>query len=94
MDQYNTNAIIIIHIIISYYFCSSQMDYNHHVSSLQVGLGPVLSLVSLSSQQSVVSGVYQQGGDMLLDTRQLNSSGFAGPLYWRLPPQTEGNQVQ
>uniref|UniRef100_A0A3B3VSZ9 Laminin A chain n=1 Tax=Poecilia latipinna TaxID=48699 RepID=A0A3B3VSZ9_9TELE len=58
-----------------------------------VGLGPVLSLVSLSSQQSVVSGVYQQGGDMLLDTRQLNSSGLAGPLYWRLPHQAEGNQL-
>ncbi|KAM4718072.1 laminin subunit alpha-1 isoform 2-T2 [Anableps anableps] len=62
----------------------------------QISLGrppDVLSLVSLSSRQGVASGVYQQGGDTLLDTRQLNSSGLAGPLYWRLPPYIEGNQL-
>ncbi|XP_032407316.1 laminin subunit alpha-1 isoform X2 [Xiphophorus hellerii] len=77
-------------------FCSGfskDCEEQGGLTRVPVGLGPVLSLVSLSSQQSVVSGVYQQGGDMLLDTRQLNSSGFAGPLYWRLPPQTEGNQL-
>ncbi|XP_073344237.1 laminin subunit alpha-1 [Pagrus major] len=53
----------------------------------------LLSVVSQSNLQGVVSGVYQQGGDMLLDTRQLNSSRLAGPLYWRLPPQFEGQQL-
>ncbi|XP_076577630.1 laminin subunit alpha-1 [Chaetodon auriga] len=53
----------------------------------------LLSLVSQSNLQGVVSGVYQQGGDMLLDTRQLNTSGLAGSLYWRLPPQFEGQQL-
>uniref|UniRef100_H3C8W5 Laminin, alpha 1 n=1 Tax=Tetraodon nigroviridis TaxID=99883 RepID=H3C8W5_TETNG len=52
-----------------------------------------LSVVSQSNLRGVVSGVYQQGGDMLLDTRQLNTSGLAGPLYWRLPPQFEGPQL-
>ncbi|KAF1373388.1 hypothetical protein PFLUV_G00260050 [Perca fluviatilis] len=37
-----------------------------------------LSLVSQSNLQGVVSGVYQQGGDTLLDTRQLNSSRLTG----------------
>ncbi|XP_056219655.1 laminin subunit alpha-1 [Seriola aureovittata] len=53
----------------------------------------LLSLVSQSNLQGVVSGVYHQGGDMLLDTRQLNSSRLAGPLYWRLPLQFEGSQL-
>uniref|UniRef100_A0A3B4Z2A9 Basement membrane-specific heparan sulfate proteoglycan core protein n=1 Tax=Stegastes partitus TaxID=144197 RepID=A0A3B4Z2A9_9TELE len=53
----------------------------------------LLSLVSQSNLQGVVSGVYQQGGDMLLDTRQLSTSRLSGPLYWRLPPQFEGNQL-
>ncbi|XP_015258513.1 PREDICTED: laminin subunit alpha-1-like, partial [Cyprinodon variegatus] len=53
----------------------------------------VLSLVSLSSLQSVAAGVFQHGGEMLFDARQLNSSGLAGPLYWRLPPHVEGNQL-
>ncbi|XP_044032400.1 laminin subunit alpha-1 isoform X1 [Siniperca chuatsi] len=53
----------------------------------------LLSLVSQSNLQGVVSGVYQQGGDMLLDTRNLNTSRLAGPLYWRLPPQFESNQL-
>ncbi|XP_014912106.1 laminin subunit alpha-1 isoform X1 [Poecilia latipinna] len=77
-------------------FCSGlskDCEEQGGLTRVPVGLGPVLSLVSLSSQQSVVSGVYQQGGDMLLDTRQLNSSGLAGPLYWRLPHQAEGNQL-
>ncbi|KAI3355620.1 hypothetical protein L3Q82_018448 [Scortum barcoo] len=53
----------------------------------------LLSLVSQSNLQGVISGVYQQGGDMLLDTRQLNTSRLAGPLYWRLPAQFEGHQL-
>uniref|UniRef100_A0A665TLL1 Laminin, alpha 1 n=1 Tax=Echeneis naucrates TaxID=173247 RepID=A0A665TLL1_ECHNA len=53
----------------------------------------LLSLVSQLNLQGIVSGVYQQGGDMLLDTRQLNISRLAGPLYWRLPPQFEGSQL-
>ncbi|XP_054863033.1 laminin subunit alpha-1 isoform X2 [Amphiprion ocellaris] len=57
------------------------------------GSPALLSLVSQSNLQGVVSGVYQQGGDMLLDTRQLNSSGLSGPLYWRLPAQFEGDQL-
>uniref|UniRef100_A0A3Q1IIV8 Laminin subunit alpha-1 n=1 Tax=Anabas testudineus TaxID=64144 RepID=A0A3Q1IIV8_ANATE len=31
--------------------------------------------------------------DMMLDTRQLNTSQLVGPLYWRLPPQFEGKQL-
>ncbi|XP_030612396.1 laminin subunit alpha-1 [Archocentrus centrarchus] len=54
---------------------------------------PFLSLVSQSDLQGAVSGVYRQGSDMLLDTRQLNTSRLTGPLYWRLPPQFEGNQL-
>lgn len=54
---------------------------------------PFLSLVSQSNLQGPVSGVYRQGSEMLLDTRQLNTSGLTGPLYWRLPAQFEGNQV-
>ncbi|TMS01197.1 hypothetical protein E3U43_001041 [Larimichthys crocea] len=53
----------------------------------------LLSLVSQSNLQGEVSGVYQQGGDMLLDTRQFNSSRLTGPLYWRLPPHFEGPQL-
>lgn len=64
------------------------------VSQLTLDQSPALLLVvSQSNLQGVVSGVHQQGGDMLLDTRQLNTSGLAGPLYWRLPPQFEGQQV-
>ncbi|XP_026035470.1 laminin subunit alpha-1 isoform X1 [Astatotilapia calliptera] len=54
---------------------------------------PFLSLVSQSNLQGTVSGVYRQGSEMLLDTRQLNTSGLTGPLYWRLPAQFEGNQL-
>ncbi|XP_068200121.1 laminin subunit alpha-1 [Antennarius striatus] len=54
---------------------------------------PLMPVVSQSNLQGVVSGVYQQDGDMLLDTRQLNASRLAGPLYWRLPPQFEGHQL-
>ncbi|CAB1439667.1 unnamed protein product [Pleuronectes platessa] len=54
----------------------------------------LLSLVSQSNLQGVVSGVYQQGGgDMLLDTRHLNISRLTGPLYWRLPAQFEGTKL-
>ncbi|XP_061877295.1 laminin subunit alpha-1 isoform X1 [Entelurus aequoreus] len=53
----------------------------------------LLPLVSQSHLQGVTSGVYQQDSDMLLDTRQLNTSRLSGPLYWRLPPQFEGNQL-
>ncbi|KAL6097440.1 lama1 [Pungitius sinensis] len=52
-----------------------------------------LSLVSQSNLQGVVSGVHQQGGDSLLDTRHLDSSRPVGPLYWRLPPQYQGQQL-
>ncbi|XP_065805141.1 laminin subunit alpha-1 [Labrus bergylta] len=56
-------------------------------------LPPLLSLVSQSNLQCVVSGVYLQGGDMVLDTRHLNNSRLAGPLYWRLPAQFQGHQL-
>ncbi|XP_028290565.1 laminin subunit alpha-1 isoform X3 [Gouania willdenowi] len=52
-----------------------------------------LSLVTLSDLSDVVSGVHLQGGDILLDTRQLNSSLLIGPLYWRLPAVFEGDQL-
>ncbi|XP_054478572.1 laminin subunit alpha-1 [Anoplopoma fimbria] len=53
----------------------------------------LLSLVSQSNLKGVVSGVHQQGGDSLFDTRQLDSSRLVGPLYWRLPPQFQGPQL-
>ncbi|KAM7389954.1 hypothetical protein PAMA_008234 [Pampus argenteus] len=53
----------------------------------------LLPLVSQSNLQGVISGVYQQGGDILLDTRQVNTSRLSGPLYWRMPHQFEGNQL-
>ncbi|XP_026219418.1 laminin subunit alpha-1 [Anabas testudineus] len=53
----------------------------------------LLPLVSQSNLQGTVSGVYQQDRDMMLDTRQLNTSQLVGPLYWRLPPQFEGKQL-
>ncbi|XP_047423850.1 laminin subunit alpha-1 [Mugil cephalus] len=54
---------------------------------------PLLSLVTQSDLKDVVSGVYQEGGDMLFDTRQLNTSRRSIPLYWRLPSQFEGDQL-
>ncbi|XP_074549755.1 laminin subunit alpha-1 [Halichoeres trimaculatus] len=56
-------------------------------------LPPLLSLVSQSNLKGEVSGVFQQGDEMLLDTRHLNTSRLAGPLYWRLPSQFEGHQL-
>ncbi|XP_035475536.1 laminin subunit alpha-1 isoform X2 [Scophthalmus maximus] len=53
----------------------------------------LLSLVTQSNLQGVVTGVYQQDGDVLLDTRQLNISRLTGPFYWRLPPQFQGSQL-
>ncbi|XP_076014482.1 laminin subunit alpha-1 [Genypterus blacodes] len=53
----------------------------------------LLSVVSQSHLEGAVSGVYQQDGDMLLDTRHLNSSRLVGPLYWRLPRQFESSQL-
>lgn len=54
---------------------------------------PFLSLVSQSDLQGAVSGLYRQGNNVLLDTRELNTSRLTGPLYWRLPPEFEGSQV-
>uniref|UniRef100_A0A669E7N6 Laminin, alpha 1 n=1 Tax=Oreochromis niloticus TaxID=8128 RepID=A0A669E7N6_ORENI len=59
----------------------------------QGGLTRVPVSTYLSNLQGTVSGVYRQGSEMLLDTRQLNTSGLTGPLYWRLPNQFEGNQL-
>ncbi|XP_078100457.1 laminin subunit alpha-1 [Sander vitreus] len=64
----------------------------HRVPMTLADSAAVLSLVS-QSKQGAVSGVYQQGGDTLLDTRHLNSSRLAGPLYWRLPPHFQGPQL-
>ncbi|KAM9337101.1 laminin subunit alpha-1 [Symphorus nematophorus] len=65
-----------------------------HRVPITLGLSPaLLSLVSQSNLQGVVSGVFQQDGDTLLDIRQVNTSRLAGPLYWRLPPQFEGPQL-
>uniref|UniRef100_A0A8D0CXN5 Laminin subunit alpha-1 n=1 Tax=Sander lucioperca TaxID=283035 RepID=A0A8D0CXN5_SANLU len=65
----------------------------HRVPVTLDGSAAALSLVSQSNLQGVVSGVYQQDGDTLLDTRQINSSRLAGPLYWRLPPHFQGPQL-
>ncbi|XP_037619286.1 laminin subunit alpha-1, partial [Sebastes umbrosus] len=61
---------------------------------MALALSPaLLSLVSQSALQEVISGVYQQGGNVLLDTRRLNSSRLTGPLYWKLPPRFTGPQL-
>ncbi|KAM9775357.1 laminin subunit alpha-1 isoform 2-T2 [Syngnathus typhle] len=52
-----------------------------------------LPLVSQSNLEGVTTGVYQQGGDIVLDSRHLNKSGLSAPLYWKLPPQFEGQQL-
>ncbi|KAM4605993.1 laminin subunit alpha-1 [Polymixia lowei] len=61
---------------------------------ITLGSSPdLLAVVSQSDLQGVVTGVYQQGGDMLLDTREFNTNKLAGPLYWRLPKQYQGNKL-
>ncbi|KAG7254099.1 hypothetical protein CRUP_025638, partial [Coryphaenoides rupestris] len=50
-----------------------------------------LAVVSQSGQQGELSGISQQGGDMLLDLQGLRTAG--PPLYWRLPPHYEGNKM-
>ncbi|XP_061568927.1 laminin subunit alpha-1 [Cololabis saira] len=80
-------------------FCSGlsrDCEEQGGLSRVQISLAPppaLLSLVSLSNLKGVASGVFLQGDETLLDTRQLNTSGLAGPLYWRLPPQFEGSQL-
>ncbi|KAM3860333.1 laminin subunit alpha-1 [Diretmus argenteus] len=54
----------------------------------------LLSVVSQSDLQGVVTGIYQQGSDMLLDMRHFNTNKqLAGPLYWNLPRRYQGNQL-
>ncbi|KAK5850322.1 hypothetical protein PBY51_014581 [Eleginops maclovinus] len=77
-------------------FCSGVSEECEEQGGLRrttINLAPpaMLSLVHQSNLQSVLSGVYQQGGDSLLDTRQLVHS--TGPLYWRLPPRCQGPQL-
>ncbi|KAM9839751.1 laminin subunit alpha-1 [Aulostomus maculatus] len=78
-------------------FCSGLSQDCEELGGLTrvpITLAPVvLPLVSQSHLQGVVSGVYQQGGDTVLDTRHFNASGLSGPLYWRMPRQFEGNQL-
>ena len=52
-----------------------------------------MRLVSQSQLQGAVEGVYQQGEDMLLDTREIHTHTLTGPYYWRLPSQYQGNKV-
>ncbi|XP_077592476.1 laminin subunit alpha-1 [Stigmatopora nigra] len=56
---------------------------------------PVLvPMVGRADEEEVATaGVYRRGGDTLLDTGRLNGSAGGGPLYWRLPPQFEGQQL-
>ncbi|KAM6900446.1 laminin subunit alpha-1 [Xenentodon cancila] len=80
-------------------FCSGlsqDCEEQGGLSRDQISLGQppaLLSFVSLSNLQSVASGVFLQDDEVVLDARQLNTSGLAGPLYWRLPPQFEGSQL-
>ncbi|KAK5897644.1 hypothetical protein CgunFtcFv8_015135, partial [Champsocephalus gunnari] len=74
-------------------FCSGVSEECEEQGGLRrstIPLAPpaALSLVHQSDLQAVVSGVYQQGDDSLLDTRQLIHNN--GPLYWRLPPPLPG----
>ncbi|CAL8292350.1 unnamed protein product [Lota lota] len=61
---------------------------------VSLGASPaLLPVVSQFSLQGELTGVYHQGGDMLLDMREYNTNKLAGPLYWRLPRQFEGNKT-
>ncbi|KAK0150257.1 Laminin subunit alpha-1 [Merluccius polli] len=80
-------------------FCSgvsSVCEERGGLLHVPVGLGAspaLLPVVSQFSLEGELTGVYQQGGDMLLDMRDLNTNKLAGPLYWRLPRQFEGNKL-
>ena len=61
---------------------------------MSLGASPaLLPVVTQFSLQGELTGVYHQGGDMLLDMREYSADKLAGPLYWRLPRQFEGNKV-
>ncbi|CAB1341121.1 unnamed protein product [Coregonus sp. 'balchen'] len=53
----------------------------------------LLRVVSQSDFQGSVEGVYYQTPDMLLDTREIESTSLAGPYYWRLPKHYQGNKL-
>ena len=60
---------------------------------LSISTPSVLPVVSQSNLKGVVSGVFVQDGDVLLDVRHLDATGLSGPLYWKLPPTFTGNKV-
>ncbi|XP_056439932.1 laminin subunit alpha-1 [Gadus chalcogrammus] len=61
---------------------------------VSLGASPaLLPVVTQFSLQGELTGVYHQGGDMLLDMREYSADKLAGPLYWRLPRQFEGNKL-
>ncbi|KAM6953824.1 laminin subunit alpha-1 [Aplochiton taeniatus] len=77
---------------------SSQCEERGGMVRVPIILGPspaLLRLVSQSDLRGVMVGVHQQGGEILLDTREVDTHthGLAGPLYWRLPSQYQGNQL-
>uniref|UniRef100_A0A3B4ARG9 Laminin subunit alpha-1 n=1 Tax=Periophthalmus magnuspinnatus TaxID=409849 RepID=A0A3B4ARG9_9GOBI len=62
-------------------------------TTLSMASPSVLPVVSQSNLKGVVSGVFVQDGDVLLDMRHLETSGLFGPLYWKLPHLFTGNKL-
>uniref|UniRef100_A0AAV2LC06 Laminin subunit alpha-1 n=1 Tax=Knipowitschia caucasica TaxID=637954 RepID=A0AAV2LC06_KNICA len=71
--------------------CEEQGGFT--VSQISVAPPSVLPVVSQSNLKGVVSGVFVQDGDVLLDVRHLDTSDLFGPLYWKLPPVFTGNKL-
>ncbi|KAJ8010618.1 hypothetical protein DPEC_G00076940 [Dallia pectoralis] len=80
-------------------FCSGVSTDCEELSGLvrvpiSLGSDPeLLSVVSQSDLQGSVEGVYYLNPEMLLDTRNINTSTLTGPYYWRLPKQYQGNKL-
>ncbi|XP_072306440.1 laminin subunit alpha-1 [Eucyclogobius newberryi] len=71
--------------------CEEQGGFT--ATQVSVSSPSVLPVVSQSNLKGVVSGVFVQDGDVLLDVRHLDTSGLFGPLYWKLPNVFTGNKL-
>ncbi|KAK7893586.1 hypothetical protein WMY93_022738 [Mugilogobius chulae] len=71
--------------------CEEQGGFT--TAQISVSTPSVLPVVSQSNLKGVVSGVFVQDGDVLLDVRHLDTSGLFGPLYWKLPNLFTGNKL-
>ncbi|XP_055022543.1 laminin subunit alpha-1 [Boleophthalmus pectinirostris] len=71
--------------------CEEQGGFT--TTQLLVPSPSVLPVVSQSNLKGVLSGVFVQDGDVLLDMRHLETSGLFGPLYWKLPHVFTGKKL-